>query len=311
MNKSGIFARDFLSLDHMMITQYGELRGKSLVPEISVYNTDSLHMSSVITTATSQIKRYMDKIWIVESISKCKIRVVGETKVWETTPHRRFPEKMFDPTEPGNLDAYHSKDIELSTSAFTTIMRGSDLRIIEVGTIEDSNSRDIYWEFVQPIIQKNISDILTVTISPDVSISLKLEPFIVNFTGMDNSLADYVKVYVNEYDVIEFRGYTTSIYTRNSFDANKVSEYLDHSILFNVHDFNPDMTVITEGQYRFSIHLKEHKEETNRNIRILFMLGAPTIDRITAHYSGYIGSSGLNYIRMTEGSKSGAMVSNG
>ena len=307
MTSSGIFLKDFYSLNHIHLNAYGELQGNSLSPVIKVSNTDSSHINDAKTTSVLQLNRFQDKIWIIEGVSNCKIKILGSDVQWTISPLRKFPSKIFDEAEPGNLFDYFDSDIEIETSAFKTVLRGSAIRMVQSTIINNTNDMPDYFHRVIPTLEAAIKDILAITIGDDsLTVDVDLVKHGTYYMGMDNSSATYVKLYKNSADFIVYEGYASEISTNNSFNSSKISQYLNNNLIVSVSDMNTDMNKIESGAYYIEFFSAEHRKETNRQLKMLMLNTVPTIDAIARHFVGYLDTA--KSLQISEGLQSGSIV---
>ena len=306
MTSSGIFLKDFYSLNHIHLNAYGELQGNSLSPIIKVGNTSSAYLSDVKTTSVLQLNRFQDKIWIIEGVSNCKIKILGCDVQWTISPLRKYPAKMLDENEPGNLFNYFDEDIEIETSAFKTVVRGSAIRVVQSKIINNSSDIPDYFQRVIPTLEEAIRNILVITIGDDtMTVKVDLVKHGTYYMGMDNAAATYVKLYKNSADTIVYEGYASEISTNNSFNSSKISQYLNNNLIVSVSDMDTDMKKIESGQYYIEFFTAEHRKETSRHLKMLMLNTTPTIDAIARHYVGYLDSA--RTLQISEGLQSGVI----
>lgn len=305
MNQNGIFVKDVLSLDHVYLNVYGELEGRSIIPTVTAMNATADGMEDVRVASVSQLSRYLNKIWIVEGMSNCTIGIVGK-RMWKVDPLVRFEEGMFDPADPESLANYQYETIQIESNAFSATLSGENLKLIGAEILDDTNTTHHYWQHVAKLVQDDLTAVLSVILDAPVEVGVDFAKLTEVYIGMDTSSTDYLKVYLNDADRLTIRGYTTRIFSKNSFSCNLISNEISNGILVNENEYVGDAV---EDQYGSVIqfHPEEHLEETNRSLKIVGFKDRPNIDLIASTYVKCFPTN-ETYLKMSEGAFSGGVA---
>lgn len=285
-----LFYRDFISLDHTVISPYGELFGNTISPVVTFGGVPEIHVDTAEMLIGATMALSLNSLWIVEGYSDCTLMVTdefGENHHWEVDTRKKFETGMMDAEVPNSLyNIAQYQHVTIFTKGFTMTVPGNTLLIIETNKEWAMNTMNTnYVDMCTTYFQQKIVDSLSTiegALPDDVVVELK-EPFPLDDTGVMFYRSVCNIVMIGDHGNGNFiRGCSALVETINSYEHLNISENMTGSVYVDSALINSEVPNVAEIAEVFGIQWFPaiFNEMTNRTLKVKPIDARPTIGAI-------------------------------